>query len=241
MTSELESLLRVATERVSAGDRGAAITAYRNAIAMAPERADVHYELGVLLAAAHRDGEALRAFSAAVQRRADWPEPWLAQDQLLFARGRYAEAAGAFDAAPARVPGRLEASISAAKALTRAKRWSLAVPHLARARELAPASEEVWSELRALLLRLDRNEDAAADFRRFEAPARPSARTVVAALDASMQDGDATREAACLERALDWPSSSGCCNTPTSRTNAFTPSTAPTTACNRPATGTCRR
>ncbi len=209
MTGELETLLRIAMERVSAGDRNAAIAAYRNAIAMAPERAEVHYELGVLLAAAHRDGEALRAFSSAAQRRTDWPEPWLAQGQLLFARGRYAEAAGAFESAAVRAPDRLDASVSAAKALTHAKRWSLAVPHLARARDLAPTNEEIWSELRTLLLRLDRNEDAAADFRRFEATARPSARTVVAALDASMQEGDATREAACLERALDWPFGDG--------------------------------
>ena len=33
-----------------------------------------------------------------------------------------------------------------------AKRWSLALPHLERARALSPANEDVWFELRTLLL-----------------------------------------------------------------------------------------
>jgi predicted O-linked N-acetylglucosamine transferase (SPINDLY family) len=209
VTGELESLVRTAGERVSAGDRDGAIEAFRKALALAPDRAELHYNLGVLLAEAHRDGEALRAFAVAAQRRAEWPDPWLAEGHLLFARGRYAEAARAFEAAAARAPGRLDARYNAAKALMHAKRWSLAVPHLAGARELAPANEDVWFELRALLLRLNREEDAAADFLRFEAVARPSARTVVAALSVSMKRGDAAREAACLERALAWPYAEG--------------------------------
>ncbi len=204
MTDEVEALLRKAGECVAARDRGGAIAAYGKAAALAPERAELHFNLGAVLAEAHRDGEALRAFAAAAQRRPNWPEPWLAEGHLLFARGRYLEAAGAFEAAVARAPARLDACYNAAKALMHAKRWSLAVPHLTRARELAPANEDIWAELRTLLLRLNREEDAAADFQRFESVARPSARTVVAALGVSMKRGDAAREAACIERALDW-------------------------------------
>ena len=108
-----------------------------------------------------------------------------------------------------RAPTRLDASYNAAKALIRTKRWSLAVPHLVRARELAPANEDVWFELRSLFLRLSRFEEAADDFERFEAVAAPSARLVVAALASRMRRGDAAREAAALERALDWPYAEG--------------------------------
>lgn len=209
MAGELEGWLRAANERIAASDRNGAIAAYQKAIGIAPERAELHHNLGVLLAEKHRDGEALRAFAAAATRRPDWPEPWLAGGHMLFARGRYKEAAGAFEAAVTRAPTRLDASYNAAKALIRTKRWSLAVPHLVRARELAPANEDVWFELRTLLLRLSRFEDAADDFERFEAVAVPSARLVVAALGSRMRGGDAAREAAALERALDWPYAEG--------------------------------
>ncbi len=209
MDDDLDALLRAAAECVAAGDRKGAIAAYRNAIALAPERAELHHDLGAVLARAHRDGEALRAFAAAARHRAEWPEPLLAQGDLLFARGRYVESAGAFEAAAARAPARLDAWVKAAKALMRTKHWSRAVQHLARARELAPANEEIWAELRTLLLRSNRDEDADADFARFEAAAAPSARTVVVALRVAMKRGDAAREEISLERALEWPFAAG--------------------------------
>ncbi len=209
MAGELEALLREAQERIAARDRNGAIAAYRKALEVAPERAELHHNLGVMLAEKHRDGEALRAFAAAAQRRPDWPEPWLAGGHMLFARGRYKEAAGAFEAAVARAPSRLDASYNAAKALIHAKRWSLAVPHLQRARELSPANEDVWFELRMLLQLLNRAEEAAVDCERFEAVGAPSARLAVAALATRMRDGEAEREAAALERALDWPYAEG--------------------------------
>ena len=209
MTTELEALLREADERVAARDRNGAIAAYRKALEIAPERAELHHNLGVMLAEKHRDAEALRAFAAAAQRRPEWPEPWLAGGHMLFARGRYREAAGAFEAAIARAPTRLDASYNAAKALIHAKRWSLAAPHLVRARSLAPANEDVWFELRSLFLRLGRLEEAAEDCARFEAVGAPSARLAVAALASRMRGGDADAEAAALERALDWPYAEG--------------------------------
>ncbi len=209
MDDTLDALLRAAGECVTAGDRKGAIAAYRKAISLAPERAELHHDLGALLARAHRDGEALQAFAAAARHRVEWPEPWLAQGDLLFARGRYIQSAGAFEAAAARAPARLDVWLKAAKALTRTKHWRRAVPHLARARELAPANEAIWAELRMLLLRSGRDEDADADFLRFEMAATSSARAVVTALRVAMRRGDAAREACCLERALQWPYADG--------------------------------
>jgi len=209
VAGDLEALLREADECIAARDRNGAIAVYRRALELAPERAELHHNLGVMLAEKHRDGEALKAFAAAAQRRPDWPEPWLAGGHMLFARGRYKEAAGAFEAAVTRAPSRLDARYNAAKALIRAKRYSLAVPHLVRARELAPSNEDVWFELRALLLRLNRLDEAAKDCERFEAVGAPSARVAVAALAMRMRGGDALRETAALERALGWPYAEG--------------------------------
>ena len=64
MAPELEALLREAQERIAARDRNGAIAAYRKALEVAPERAELHHNLGVMLAEKHRDGEALRAFAA---------------------------------------------------------------------------------------------------------------------------------------------------------------------------------
>ena len=89
MAGELEALLREAGECVTAKDRNGAIAAYRKALELAPERAELHHNLGVMLAEKHRDGEALRAFAVAAQRRPEWPEPWLAAGHMLFARGRF--------------------------------------------------------------------------------------------------------------------------------------------------------
>ena len=209
MSGKLEGLLRHASECVAANDMSRAIADYRKALEIAPERAELHHNLGVLLAEAHFDDEALKAFAAAGIRRPEWPEPWLAGGHMLFARGRYNEAAGAFEAAVTRAPERVDATFNAAKALIRAKRWSLAVPHLVRARELAPTNEDVWFELRTLLMLLSRFEDADLDFERFEAAASPSARLVVGALATRMRGGDAVREAVALQRALAWPYSEG--------------------------------
>ena len=205
MNGNLEALLREAGECVAANDHIGAIAAYRRAIKLAPERADLHYNLGVLLAGAKEHGEALHVLAVAAARRAAWAEPWLATGHLLFGLGRYAEAASAFEAAIARSPGRVDAAFNAAKALIRAKRFSLAVPHLERARALAPANEDIWFELRSLLLTLNREDDAAADLRRFELVAQPSARTVVAALRACFREGDAAREEHAVALALEWP------------------------------------
>jgi protein O-GlcNAc transferase len=201
----LEALLEEASRHIAAGERAAAVDAYRRAVAQAPGRADLHHNLGALQADAGEGDAALRAFSLAAGLNSAWAEPWLAMGHVHYRQGRYPAAAAAFEAALLRAPDRLDGCYNAARAQIGAKRWSLALPHLERARALAPANEDVWFELRAVLLLLNREDDAAADLRRFAAVAPPSARTVVAALRAAFRDGDAESEKAALERALRWP------------------------------------
>ena len=88
--------------------------------------------------------------------------------------------------------------------LQRRGRWRLALPHLERARALAPADVRAWFALRTTLLLLGRVEDALQDFLRFEPGAPLSAELVTSGLIFSRFLPDPAYEARYLPRALDW-------------------------------------
>ena len=98
----------------------------------------------------------------------------------------------------------MAARVNLALMLNKLKRYSLALPHLFKARERAPADESIWRMLRASLLRLGRHEDALADFLRFEPyPAR--AARAVPALWAARRMGDVQGEERAVAAALSYP------------------------------------
>ena len=102
----------------------------------------------------------------------------------------------------------MAARVNLALMLNKLKRYSLALPHLFKARERAPADESIWWMLRASLLRLGRHEDALADFLRFEPyPAR--AARAVPALWAAGRMGDVQREERAVAAALSYPYARG--------------------------------
>jgi predicted O-linked N-acetylglucosamine transferase (SPINDLY family) len=203
--ASLTGLLADATARAAAGDRAGALADYREAVALAPERAELWHNLGALHAALGDRDAALAAFAEAARRHPDWAEPWHARGHLLFAAGDIEGARAAFDAAVARDPDHLAARMNLATACVRLARYSAALPHLEHARRLAPADAAVWWALRVDLLRLRRDEDALADFLRFEPYARADGRTVAAALATALRMGDAAREARALDAALAQP------------------------------------
>jgi protein O-GlcNAc transferase len=95
--------------------------------------------------------------------------------------------------------------VNLALTLNRLKRWSEGVPHLAFARTQAPTDENIWWTLRGSFLLLRRDEEAFADYLRFEPNAAASSRTIVAALASARREGDAAREARALSAALAHP------------------------------------
>lgn len=79
-----------------------------------------------------------------------------------------------------------------------------ALQPLVRARELAPRHDAPWAGLRRVFAMLGREQDALADFLRFEPHARPSAALIAAALEtAHVAPGDAL-ERRYLPLALGW-------------------------------------
>ncbi len=177
MTS-LRDWLEEATTEAAAGRVDRAVAAYRQAIALAPARGDLRYNLGVLLFGQDEFAAAERAFVEAQRLRPDWPALPLALGHLCYRQHRYAEAEVHFERAVALAPASVEALGNLALALSARWRYDLALPCLQRARALAPADEDVWFALRGVLLALDRDDDALQDFLVFERQAKPSARFV---------------------------------------------------------------
>jgi len=197
----LSALLIEATTLAAAGDRTGSRAAYREAVRLAPERADLWHNLGVMCAADGARDEALAAFAQATRHRGTWAEPWHARGHVLFAAGDVDGALAAFGEAVARDPSHVAAHVNLALAFERLGRYAAAVPPLERARQLAPGNESIWWILRGVLLRLRRDEDALADFQRFAPLAGASARVVVATLASARGDADPDMEARALAAA----------------------------------------
>ena len=200
--STLPTILADAASKAAAGDRAGSRDAYRQAVAIAPERAELWHNLGATCAALDARDEALDAFAEAARLRSDWAEPWHARGFLLFGAGRIEAAREAFEAALARDPAHVAANVNLALSLNRLQRWSAAIPFLTRARTLAPDNEDIWWTLRGCLLRLRRDEEALSDFLRFEPHAKADGRLVAAALASAQRLGDPQRDKRALAVAI---------------------------------------
>jgi tetratricopeptide (TPR) repeat protein len=205
----LAALLAEATERSAAGDHAGSLRAYREAVKLAPRRAELWHNIGALCAAQGAHEDASQAFAEAARLRPDWSEPWHAHGHVLHSSGNLEGARIAFESAIARDPAHIAARANLALTLNALQRYSEALPHLLAARDQAPADENIWWLARASLLRLRRDETALTDFLRFEPLATSSARTAVAALWAARRLDDAEREARALTAAISFPYAPG--------------------------------
>src|SRR5947207_1541027 len=205
----LTTLIADAAAKSAAGDRVGELAAYRDAVKIAPGRAELWHNLGALYAAQGARDDALAALAEAARLRPDWAEPWHARGHVLHAARDFEGARAAFEAALVRDGEHLAARVNLALTLNGLQRYSLALPHLFQARERAPADATIWWILRTSLLRLRRDEDALSDFLRFEPFATVSARATIAALWAARRIGDAEREERALAAALSFPYARG--------------------------------
>ena len=201
----LRGWLETAAAEAAAGHTDRAIAAYRQAIALAPARSDIRYNLGVLLFGREEYDAAERVFLDAQALSPDWPALPLALGQVCYRQRRYADAQAHFERARTVAPDSVEALGNLALTLSARRRFDLALPHLQRARALAPADEDVWFALRSGYIALDRDEDALADFHVFERQAKPSARLIATGFVSAMLEGDEAGVAKYLPQALEWP------------------------------------
>jgi predicted O-linked N-acetylglucosamine transferase (SPINDLY family) len=201
----LRECLVAAANAAAAGDRDAAIAAYRSAVAFAPRKCELYYNLAVLLADAGDYDDAERALAAAATLEPEWGTVPLARGRIAYRRLRFEAAQQHYERAVALLPDSVEALGNLALALCAQKRHADALPRLQRARALAPADEDVWFALRECQLALGREADALADFHAFERQAAPSARLAAAGFISAILEGDADALAKYLSLALEWP------------------------------------
>ena len=200
-----QELLARAAAEAGAGRIDDAIATYRSVLEMSPTLAEAHHNCGALLFARGDFDAAARSFDEAARHKPAWLAPLLALGHVHFHSGHYGDAQRAFERALALDANSIEALGNLGLTLQRRSRWSVALTHLQRARELAPTDARVWFALRTSLLLLGRIEEAVEDFLRFEPGAPLSAELVTTGLMFSRFLGDPAYEAKYLPLALEWP------------------------------------
>jgi len=199
-----ELLARAAAE-ADAGRIDDAIASYRSVLDVWPTLAGAHHNCGALLFARGDFDAAVRSFDQAAKHRPNWPAPLLATGHVHFHAGHYADAQQAFERALALDANSVEALGNLGLTLQRRSQWGAALPHLQRARALAPTDARAWFAMRTSLLLLGRVEEAIDDFLRFEPGAPLSAELVTTGLMFSRFVGDPSYEEKYLPLALEWP------------------------------------
>jgi predicted O-linked N-acetylglucosamine transferase (SPINDLY family) len=201
----LRDLLASAAQNAAAGRVDDALAKYRGALKRSPALAEVHYNVGVLLARKGEVAGAEKSFDEALRLKPSWTQAYLALGHLYFRQARYADAERSFGRAATHSPESVEALFNLATSRDRQRRWGDALPPLMAAREKAPDNEDIWFALRGHLLLFQREEEAFDDFRRFEAKAALSARIVAAGLLSARIAAGTDYEEKYLPLALDWP------------------------------------
>jgi predicted O-linked N-acetylglucosamine transferase (SPINDLY family) len=140
-TGALEALIARAGRESAAGRFGDALATYRRALALAPHDAELHHNVGALLARAGDADGAERHLREAERLAPQSPLASLALGHLDFARGRLQASAQAFERALQRAPSSVDAVCNLGLVLHALRDWHRALPVLARARRARPESE----------------------------------------------------------------------------------------------------
>jgi predicted O-linked N-acetylglucosamine transferase (SPINDLY family) len=201
----LADLLTRATAHAGAGRVAEALACYEQALALAPARADLHFNAGALRHARGEHVAAQASFSHATQLAPAWLPAWLALGRACFDAGDYPAARTAFERAVELDATSVEAAVNLGLTLQRLGDAQAAEPHFQRARALAPNDTQAWFALRGNLLMLGRLDDAVQDFLRFRQDAPASAELVVTGLMFARMTGDPADETRYLESAIEWP------------------------------------
>jgi len=96
VTGSYGEVMKSATQRAQAGDLAGAVAAYREAVTLAPQRPDAHYELALLH---HRQGEiseAVASFRKVVELNPQDASAWNNLGVLYYAQGAWEPAEHAF-------------------------------------------------------------------------------------------------------------------------------------------------
>ena len=147
--------------RHQAGDSEASAALITRAIALCPNCAEFHFNLGLALFRLARFDDAAAAFAQASRHQPDWPLPHYDLGNALHAAGRSEQAARAYRAALKLQPGFVQAEVNMANALKAAGKRAQAISAYRRVLRRHPDLPEVHNNLGAALV--DDGETAAAE------------------------------------------------------------------------------
>lgn len=186
-----------------AGDVGAAVKAFGEAVNAAPESVPARVNLGTALSAAGDPQGALDQFRRALELEPDNPTARFNLGRLLLSRGQLEEAREHLEEAVRLAPDDGAAHQALGRLLAAAGEREEALPHLSRAVELTPASEAARVNEALVLLGLGRQRQA---LERLEEAfrlmpesgliARELARLLASAREPELRDGERAVELA---------------------------------------------
>src|SRR5262245_12106450 len=173
-----------------------AVAELRQAIALAPDNAFAHLNLGTALYETNDSKGALAEFQTAVRLSPGLSKAHYAAGIVLEAAGRDAEAIAELTNAVATEPASVEAHMSLADALRRTGRNEESLPHYSEVISRSPAVSQAQFGYAMALVRLGRYKEARdrLDFTLKTYPDQPGiahalARTLAAAPDDTVRDG----------------------------------------------------
>lgn len=172
---EFNALVAKATVAAAAERFDEALEDYERALALAPANAQLHHNVGVLLARRGDLAGAESHFLEAERLHPASPVSSLAIGHLCFGAGRIGDAAAAFERALRRAPDSFEASCNLGLSLHALGESARALPMVARARARLPFAENLFRAHFEALHALGRIEEADRAFLQFAAGAAPSA------------------------------------------------------------------
>lgn len=143
-----------------AGQHEAALELIRKAISLAPGQGAAHSNLGVVLLALNRPGEALQSFDRAQAIHPESAEALVNRGNALQALERSDEALQSYDRALAVNPGLMDAVLRRGQVLISAGRFDEALAGFDRALVLSPDLPALLSDRGGVLIEMKRYEEA---------------------------------------------------------------------------------
>ena len=162
----IEHELRIALGHHRAGRMAEAIAAFGRVVALMPDSAEAHNNLGIALRTAGRRDEAIAAYHRAIALKPDHAAAHNNLGNLLRETGRLDEAIAALDRSVVLGPGSAEAHSNLGVALHEAGRFDAAIAALGRAIELKADHAPAYNNLGSALADAHRRDEALAAHRR---------------------------------------------------------------------------
>ena len=162
--TEFYRLFDVASELGQKNQYDAAIVKWKEALALSPDDAKAHSNLGVVLATVGRMDEAIAQYKKAVEFEPDYPNSYTNLGVAMARKGKLDEAIAYFEKASQLSPWDSKTHSNLGAALAEAGRIDDAVVECQKALQLSPEDSEAHANLAIALAKAGRLDEAIANF-----------------------------------------------------------------------------